>query len=862
MIIRNKFNGYAGDGTRLYPGGGGGPSSSTSYQTNIPEYARPYVEQMLGSTQKQIFTGTGSGKDFKPTGFNPYTPYGSTYEKDETGAPLKDPSGNIMYTNTARQQAQSAVAPQTYGQQAATFDINNYRNPNQTTAASQMTADLAGRSAASGYYSPMQAERFQLGAPQQVRTDSFNMPGVSQGYMSPYMQNVVNSQQREARRAGEIQRNQNQGQAVQQGAFGGSRQAILEAERQRNLGTQLGDIQAQGLQQAYTQGQGQFNTEQNAYMQAQQANQQANMQTGVQNLQAQQDAQRQQEQSRQFGANLGLQGYGQAMQGAAQLGQLGQQQYGQEMGRIQAMSDMGAKEQAQEQAIINQQIQNYATQQQYPYMQLGIMSNMLRGLPMQAGTTNMYQAQPMGIQQAVGLAGALNSFNKKEGGVIKMAGGGVAGVDPYKLSGMAGNLSDAQLAQEAQQNQDNPLVAGIMNDQMKHRADIRARTAAMPKAAGGGMIAFAEGSKKAITYDENPFEKDRNKETKGQSFPLKDDSTKEKKPVTPTEKVKEKAAPKGESDDYFSGIMKNIAPTLAKFNQPDENDVALQEELKRQQVRAGMSPKELMDEQRQFRKEAGVPENFTNKLRKTFTEQLDNMANETKEQQKLREAQAWAIFGSTPGPLLKVGLQAMGSYISDTIEDTKQRKKMMNELNKSIFELDHADYLESVGMAKEGLAERKSSLNGVMEIRAKLAAQRERGRERELTAVTSAATKAAEVAGDIKEARIRSAGTGGGSDFKDRNLTERQISNAERAFQSAHKKDLEYLSSLDKSINFMKDGEQKNKLTKQRDDLKQKLDQSKTEIFRQHGVNQSSGSSGNTAPSGKKDLAGLAAFDK
>lgn len=858
MIIRNKFNGYINGNNRLYPGGGGGPTQSTSYQTNIPEYARPYVESMLGATQKQIFTGTGSGSNFQPTGFNPYTPYGSTYQKDASGAPLKDASGNIMFTNTAQQQAQAAVAPQSYGQQAATFNINNYANPLQTGSASQMTADLAGRSAAAGYYSPMQAERFQLGAPQQVRSDSFTAPGVSQAYMSPYMQNVVNAQQREAGRQSQIQRGQNQAQATQQGAFGGSRQAIVEAERQRNLGTQLGDIQAQGLQQAYGQGMGQFNAEQNAYLQAQQANQGANLQTGIQNLQAQQAAQQQQEQSRQFGAQLGLQGYNQAGQLAGQLGQLGQQQYGQEMGRIQAMSDLGAKEQAQDQAVINQQIQNYATQQQYPFMQLGIMSNMLRGLPMQAGTTNMYQAQPLGIQQAVGMAGALSSMGKKEGGVIKMAGGGVAGIDPYRLSGMAEKLSDQQLQQQVASNQNNPLPLGIMQDQIAHRADIRARAGAMPKAAGGGMVAFAKGG----TDDtENPFEKDRNKETKGQSFPTREDIGAEKKPVTPTEKAKEKAAPKGESDDFFSGIMKNIAPTLAKFNTPDENDIALQDELKRQQVRAGMSPKELMDEQKQFRKDAGVKENFTDKLRKTFTDQLDNMANESKEQQKLREAQAWAIFGSTPGPLLKVGLQAMGSYINDTIEDTKQRKKMMNELNKSIFELDHADYLESAGMAKEGLADRKSSLERVMALRAQLAGQREKGRERELAAVTEASTKAAQVKGGIQEARIRSAGSGG-NDFKDRNLTERQISNAESAFQSAHKKDLEHLSTLDKSISFMKDGEQKNKLTKQRDELKQKLDQNKAEIFNRHGVNQSSGSSGNTATSSNKDKSGLAAFDK
>jgi hypothetical protein len=849
MIIRNKFNGYINGNNRLYPGGGGGPTTSTSYQTNIPEYARPYVEQMLGATQKQIFTGTSDAKgQFTPTGFNAYTPYGSTYQTDpKTGGPLKDASGNIMYTNTARQQAQAAVAPQTYGQQAATFNINNYANPLQTGSASKMTSDLAARSAAAGYYSPLQAERFQLGAPQQVRSDSFTAPGVSQAYMSPYMQNVVNAQQREARRAGEIQRNQNQAQAVGQGAFGGSRQGIVEAERQRNLATQLGDIQAQGLQGAYQQGMGQFNAEQAAYLQAQQANQGANLNVATQNLQAQQQAQAAQEASRQFGAQLGMQGFNQAGQLAGQLGQLGQQQYGQEMGMIQAMSDLGAKEQAQEQAVINQQIQNYATQQQYPYMQLGIMSNMLRGLHMQAGTTNMYQAQPMGVQQAIGMAGALSSLGRKEGGVIKMAGGGVAGIDPYRLSGMAEKLSDQQLEQQVASNQNNPLPLGIMQDQIARRADIRARSAAMPKAAGGGMIAFAKGG----TDDtDNPFEKDRNKEPKGQSFPLKDDSTKEKKPVTPTEKVKEKAAPKGESDDYFSGIMKNIAPTLAKFNQPDENDKALQEELGRQQTRAGLSPKELMAEQQQFRKEAGVPENFTNKLRKTFTDQLDNMANESKEQQKLREAQAWAIFGSTPGPLLKVGLQAMSSYISDTIEDTKQRKKAMNDLNKSIFELDHADYLESAGMAKEAMAERKSSFDKIMDIRTKLAAQKERGRERELQAVTEASTKAAQVKGGIQEARIRSAGTGGGNEFKQNKedrLTEAQV---DKVFKDETK-------DMQERLNRFKQTEKtREKYAKEIVELEGRIKDKRREIesrYKREGA-----SSGSTATSGSgKDYSSL-----
>ena len=726
MRIPNKFNGYSADGRRLYNAGGGGgsPTQSTSYNTNIPEYARPYVEQMLGSTQQQIFNGTGSGANFTPTGFKPYTPYGSTYGTDANGNQLTDANGNVMFTNTAQQQAQAAVAPQSYGQQAATSDINNYVSPQQTSAASQMTSDLAGRSAASGYYSPLQAERFQLGSPQQVaasrvNASSFTAPGTSQGYMSPYMQNVVNAQQREATRQSGILKNQNQAQAVQSGAFGGSRDAIIEAERQRNLATQLGDIQNTGLQNAYTQGQGQFNTEQNAYLQAQQANQQAgltaqqanqqaNMQVGSQNLQAQQAAQAAQEQSRQFGAGLGLQGYNQAGQLAGQLGQLGQQQYTQDMGTIQAQNQLGAQQQQQNQAVINQQIQNYATQQQYPYMQLGIMSNMLRGLPMQAGTTNMYQAQPMGIQQAVGMAGALSNLGKgsKKGGIIKMAGGGVAGIDPYKLPPMAEKLSDQQLQQELVNNKSNPLVAGIMQDETQRRASVRA---GMPKAANGGVVAFA----------------------------------------------------KGGGPDFYEQYKKDTAPAIAEALKEDESEAALRSSLKREMETVNKTPQDLVNEQKEFNTAAGVPTEVTKKLREVYTKNLDNMASETEEQRNLRKAQAWAIFGSTPGPILKVGLQAMQGYIESEIEDTKQRKKMINELHKSLFELDQADYLEKSGIAKGAMERREKAWNRVDGINEKLAGVAQRNKEAVLGATTEGAKGAMQarshIAGEEIQARSRAA---------------------------------------------------------------------------------------------------------
>ena len=57
-------------------GGGGGtpaPTQATSYQTNVPEYAKPYVENMLNATQSQLFNMGPSGIE----GFKPYTPYSS-----------------------------------------------------------------------------------------------------------------------------------------------------------------------------------------------------------------------------------------------------------------------------------------------------------------------------------------------------------------------------------------------------------------------------------------------------------------------------------------------------------------------------------------------------------------------------------------------------------------------------------------------------------------------------------------------------------------------------------------------------------------------------------------------------------------
>jgi len=341
-ILRSKHSGWTHEGSRTpFMGGGGGggqpaQTTSTAYQTNLPEYAQPYVENMLRSAESQIYSGDKSG-------FRPYQPYS------------KDPSDYLAPFSPIQQQAQAGVA--------------NLRTPEQF----QTGTDLAGAAGLGSLGLASQA----AGAGQQYAQMAQD-PRAMQNYMSPYMQNVVDYQKSQALRDYQIGAPMRARQAVGAGAFGGSRQAIVEAEAQRSLGSQLQGIAATGSQKAF------------------------------------EDAQRQQ----QFGANLnlqgigaGLQGLGQAGQAAGALGQLGQQQLGAQTNILNMQSQVGAQQQAQEQQKINQAIQDYATAQQYPYMQLGIMNAMLRGLPLQSTTTQSYQAQPSTGQQLMGYGlGALGAY--------------------------------------------------------------------------------------------------------------------------------------------------------------------------------------------------------------------------------------------------------------------------------------------------------------------------------------------------------------------------------------------------------------------------------------------------------------------
>lgn len=284
------------------------PTESQTSTSELPTWAQPYVTSML--TEAQRIAG------------QPYQPYGGQ---------------RFAGFNPLQQQALTGVQQLGPAQQLG-----------QASGLAGMAGMRAGR--AGQDYARQATNPYAIGA-----------------YMSPYMQNVVQQQKLGALQDYARQIPGLQAQGIRAGARGGTREALLQSEAQRNLQQQLQGIQATGAQQAF----------QNA------------------------------QQAQQFGANLGLQGL-QSQLGAAQvLGGLGQQQFGQQQQALQAQQQAGAGMQALEQQRLDAMYQDFLAQQGYPQQQLGFMANILRGgTPTTESTQkSTYTPSPSIWNQLGGLAG-------------------------------------------------------------------------------------------------------------------------------------------------------------------------------------------------------------------------------------------------------------------------------------------------------------------------------------------------------------------------------------------------------------------------------------------------------------------------
>jgi hypothetical protein len=530
------------------------PTQVTEYQTGFAPVIAPYAERLLGRAEAMFEDPYMQYQGERFAQFTPLQQQAFTGAQAMEAAPQLRDASALAGTAGLQALAYNQYKP---GQFANFYNAPGAYQPTAFTAPSVSAGDLrayqmgpAERVSATGVSTPqMQAaqtgyapglQTYQMGPAERVSTDTFARPGSAAALMSPYMQSVVDIQQREAQRQADIAATSRGQKYARAGAFGGARQAIENAEAARNLAMQKGDIQATGLQQAYQQAQQQFNAEQAARMQAQLANQQAGLTTGGQNLaaalgvqqlgtqtglqtalanlssqqqanvqnqaaalqtqglnaqqalqaalanqqagltvgqqnlaaqlgtqqlgaqqglqaqlanqqalmQAQQQAEQSRqfgygnlmqqaglgaqygqaaaqlgEQSRQYGAGLGLQGLQAAMGAAGQLGQLGQNQFGQNLAINQLQQQYGGLQQQQAQNILGAQYQDFLNYQNYPYKQLGFMSDILRGAPLTQTGAAVYQQAPSAVSQIAGLGtaalGASKLFGMKDGGKVE-----------------------------------------------------------------------------------------------------------------------------------------------------------------------------------------------------------------------------------------------------------------------------------------------------------------------------------------------------------------------------------------------------------------------------------------------------------
>jgi hypothetical protein len=197
---------------------------------------------------------------------------------------------------------------------------------------------------------------------QQAQNVNFD-PSQVQQYMNPYLQGALNPQLDEARRQAQITAQPAMAKLTQAGGYGGGRQAILEAENQRNLNTNLANITAQGYKSAYDQ--------------------------------AMKDAQ--------YSTDLGLKGLSVATTANQAAGNIGAQQAQYGLQNLQALSTAGGIQQGQEQAGLNAQYNEYLRQQNYLPTALKNQQALISGMP--GGTAaETYGAKQSDLATAVGTA--------------------------------------------------------------------------------------------------------------------------------------------------------------------------------------------------------------------------------------------------------------------------------------------------------------------------------------------------------------------------------------------------------------------------------------------------------------------------
>lgn len=327
-------------------GGSSGPTESTVTQTNLPEYAEPYYRDLLARTGYESST--------------PYTPY---------------PGQRLEYFAPAEQEAMSRFTEMGVSGTPPELDV---------------AGNIAGTVGMGSPYAGTMLETTRRAQEMPSMAD----PYAVSSYMNPYQQNVLDNQMREARRQSDIMGQDIGLQAAGQGSLGGYREGIMQAERERNLERQLGDIYGAGMQQAFGQAQSALGQDR-AYAET--------------------------------AARLGQGAYGQLMSADSQrlsaagmLGDYADQRQRMEIERLRNMQAAGEGERRLLQSGLDIGYQDFLRQRAFPQEQLGYYSQMLQGTPISPGQTQTsFGMNPSTMQQLLGAgiasAGLYNAFRGPQG---------------------------------------------------------------------------------------------------------------------------------------------------------------------------------------------------------------------------------------------------------------------------------------------------------------------------------------------------------------------------------------------------------------------------------------------------------------
>jgi hypothetical protein len=309
--------------------------------------------------------------------------YASTYGNTLNAAGLSG-AGRVADLSPMQQQIGTSLAGMTTPDQ-----FNQAQG--YGTAAGDAFSNLTGTQALSVQNSPLY--QYQMQGAGNVGIGSITNPGALNAYMSPYQQNVTDLQKQSAVRDWQKNIPGMQAQASQAGAFGGSRQAIQQSEAQRSLGSQLNNIQATGLQNAFQNAQQQFNSENQLGLQAKLANQNTQQSTQQQNLQAMLGVQQlgsgqnlQAQTANQAAALQAAQQRAAAAQGLSSLSSnLTSQGVAQQAANLDLIKTQGAYGDLQRgvaQQKVDAQYADLMKSLGYPTEQLNNMSSILRGVPL------------------------------------------------------------------------------------------------------------------------------------------------------------------------------------------------------------------------------------------------------------------------------------------------------------------------------------------------------------------------------------------------------------------------------------------------------------------------------------------------